>query len=41
MIYKIENKKIKITLKDEIIELSIKLKEEINENFEKMQKNRS
>ena len=28
----------KITLKDEIIELPIKLKEEINENFENMKK---
>lgn len=38
MIYEIENKKMKITLKDEIIELPIKLKEEINENFENMKK---
>lgn len=38
MIYEIENKKMKITLKDEIIELPIKLKEKINENFENMKK---
>ena len=39
MIYKIENKKMKITLKNEIMELPIKLKEEINKNFENMKKN--
>lgn len=38
MIYKIENKKMKITLKNEIMELPIKLKEEINKNFENMKK---
>lgn len=38
MIYKIENKKMKITLKNEIMELPIKLKEEINKNFESMKK---
>lgn len=38
MIYKIENKKIQVILKDEIIELPIKLKDQINENFEKMKK---
>ena len=38
MIYKIENKKMKIILKDEIIELPIKLKEKINENFKNMKK---
>ena len=36
MIYKIENKKIQITLKNEIIELPIELKDEINQNFERM-----
>ena len=40
MIYKIENKKMKITLKNEIMELPIKLKEEINKNFENMKKRR-
>ena len=38
MIYKIENKKMKITLKNGIMELPIKLKEEINKNFENMKK---
>lgn len=38
MIYKIENKKIQVILKDEIIELPIKLKDQINQNFEKMKK---
>lgn len=38
MIYKIENKKMKIILKDEIIELPIELKKKIDENFEKMKK---
>lgn len=38
MIYKIENKKMQIILKNEIIELPIKLKDEINENFENMKK---
>ena len=38
MIYKIDNKKIKIILKNERIELPSKLKEKISENFEKMKK---
>lgn len=38
MLYKIENKKVKIILKDENIELPTKLKEQISENFEKMKK---
>ena len=38
MIYKIENKKIQVMLKNEIIELPIKLKNKINENFENMKK---
>ncbi len=38
MLHKIENKKVKIALKDENIELPTKLKEQINENFEKMKK---
>ena len=33
MIYKIENKKIQVMLKNEVIELPIKLKNKINENF--------
>ena len=38
MIYKIENKKMKVVLKNEIIELPIKLKEEINKNFKNIKK---
>ena len=38
MIYKIENKKIQVILKNEIIELPSKLKEKINKNFENMKK---
>ena len=38
MLYKIKNKKVKIILKDETIELPSELKEQINENFEKMKK---
>ena len=38
MIYKIENKKIQVMLKNEVIELPIKLKNKINENFENMKK---
>lgn len=38
MIYKIENKKIKVILKDEVIKLPAKLKKDIDENFENMQK---
>ena len=38
MLYKIENKKMQTILKNEIIELPIKLKEKINENFENMKK---
>lgn len=38
MIYKIENKKVQIILKNEFIELPIKLKENINKNFEDMKK---
>ena len=38
MIYKIEDRKIEITLKDEIIELPKELKEKINENFENIKK---
>ncbi len=38
MIYNIKNKKIQIILKDEIMQLPIKLKEIINENFEKIKK---
>ena len=39
MIYNIENKKIKVLSKNEIIKLPIELKEKINENFENMKKN--
>lgn len=38
MIYKIENKKVQVILKNENIELPIKLKDKINENFENMKK---
>lgn len=38
MLYKIENKKIQVILKNEIIELPSKLKEKINKNFENMKK---
>ena len=38
MIYKIENKKIKVILKDEVIKLPAKLKKDIDENFENMKK---
>ena len=38
MIYKIENKKIQVVLKNEILELPSKLKEKINKNFENMKK---
>lgn len=38
MIYKIENKKVQVVLKNEVIELPIKLKNKINENFENMKK---
>ena len=38
MIYKIENKKIQVMLKNEVIELPIKLKNKINENFKNMKK---
>ena len=38
MIYKIENKKIQVMLKKEVIELPIELKNKINENFEKLKK---
>ena len=36
MLYKIENKKMQTILKNETIELPIKLKEKINETFENM-----
>ena len=38
MIYKIKNKKIQVMLKNEVIELPIKLKNKINENFENIKK---
>ncbi len=38
MIYKIENKKVQVILKNENIELPIRLKDKINENFENMKK---
>lgn len=38
MIYKIEHKKVQVILKNEIIELPIKLREQVNENFENMKK---
>lgn len=38
MIHKIENKKMQVIVKNEIIELPIKLKDKIKENFESMKK---
>lgn len=40
MIHKIQDKKIQVVFNNEIIDLPIKLKEEINENFEKNKKYR-
>ena len=38
MIYIIENKEVEVKLKNEVMELPIKLKEEINKNFENMKR---